>query len=99
MKTKLSLKSVGAAAALALALVAGGGTAATAAGCLDRYQIQDAVSSGQIKSLDTVLAEAGIDPNAEILSVQVCDEGGGLIYVIGVLNPDGTARNVTLSAQ
>jgi hypothetical protein len=97
MKT-LTLKFVASiAVALAFGLAAVGPAHAQA--CLDKRQIQDAVSSGQIMSLDAVLASAGIDGSAEILSVQVCDEGGRLVYIIGVLTPDGEAQNLVLSAQ
>lgn len=72
---------------------------AQAQSCLDNRQIQEAVSSGQIVSLATVLASAGVDSSAEVLSVQVCDEGGGLVYIIGVLAPNGEAQNLVLSAQ
>jgi hypothetical protein len=85
------------AVALTLGLAATG--TATAQSCLDNRQIQEAVSSGQIMSLADVLASAGIDGSAEILSVQVCDEGGGLVYIIGVLTPDGEAQNLVLGAQ
>ena len=85
--------------AIALALGLASTGAASAQACLDKRQIQDAVSSGQIMSLDTVLASAGVDGSAEILSVQVCDEGGGLVYIIGVLTPEGEAQNLVLSAQ
>ena len=46
---------------IALALVAGlaGTGTANAQACLDNRQIQEAVSSGQIMSLDAVLASAG----------------------------------------
>ncbi len=86
---------------LAGALVGGLATigAAQAQACLDKHQIQEAVSSGQIMSLDAVLASAGVPADAEILSVQVCDEGGTLVYIIGVLSSDGTAQNLVLSAQ
>jgi len=67
--------------------------------CLDKRQIQDAVSSGQIQSLNAVLASAGVDGSAEILSVQVCDQGGGLVYIIGVLAPSGEAQNLVLNAR
>ena len=85
------------AVALTLGLAATG--TATAQSCLDNRQIQEAVSSGQIMSLADVLASAGIDGSAEILSVEVCDEGGGLVYIIGVLTPEGEAQNLVLSAQ
>jgi hypothetical protein len=86
---------------IALALVAGlaGTGTANAQACLDNRQIQEAVSSGQIMSLADVLASAGIGGNAEILSVQVCDEGGRLVYIIGVLTPEGEAQNLVLSAR
>ena len=85
------------AAALVLGMAAAG--PAQAQSCLDNRQIQEAVSSGQIMSLAAVLASAGIDGSADILSVQVCDEGGRLVYIIGVLTPEGEAQNLVLSAQ
>lgn len=97
MKT-LNFKTIALlAGVLAGGLLTTGG--AQAQSCLDKYQIQEAVASGQIMSLDTVLASAGVPADAEILSVQVCDEGGQLVYVIGVLNADGTAQNLVLGAQ
>jgi uncharacterized membrane protein YkoI len=50
-------------------------------------------------SLDAVLASAGVDASAEILNVQVCDQGGQLVYIIGVLTADGQAQNLVLNAQ
>ena len=74
MKTLTSKLLASIAVALAIGLASTG--AANAQACLDKRQIQEAVSSGQIMSLDAVLASAGIGGSAEILSVQVCDEGG-----------------------
>jgi uncharacterized membrane protein YkoI len=93
--------SIALAIALALAMTAGGTTAASAqqGACLDKRQIQEAVSSGEILSLDAVLANAGIDSSQSILSVEVCDEGGRLVYIVGVLSPSGEAENLVLSAQ
>jgi uncharacterized membrane protein YkoI len=99
MKTNAPKPSAAMALALALALALAGTGATQAQACLNKQQIQEAVSSGQIMSLDTVLAQAGIPADSEILNVQVCDEGGVLVYVIGVLSPDGQAQNLTLSAQ
>ena len=99
MKTRTPKPSATAAIALALALVATGTGSAHAQACLDKRQIQEAVASGQIMSLDAVLASAGVDANAEILNVQVCDQGGRLVYVIGVLSVDGQAQNLVLSAR
>ena len=64
-----------------------------------KVQIQQAVASGEIMSLAQVLSAAGIGSNAEVLNVQVCDEGGRFVYIIGVLTPDGEAQNLVLSAN
>ncbi|WP_375449536.1 hypothetical protein [uncultured Devosia sp.] len=82
---------------LALALAVAGSSAAQAA-CLSSLDAQKAAESGEIKSLAAVLASAGIDGSVEILSRQVCDEGGRLVYVIGVIK-DGEAQNLVLDAQ
>lgn len=97
MKTLLSKLLAPIVVALAIGL-AGTGMAAAQA-CLDNRQIQDMVSSGQIMSLATVLASAGVDGSTEILNVQVCDEGGRLVYIIGILTPSGEAQNLVLGAQ
>jgi len=99
MTIKAPKPSAAVAIALAIALAATGTSAAQAQACLDRRQIQEAVTSGQILSLDVVLEAAGVDPRAEILNVQVCDQGGRLVYVIGVLTTDGQAQNLVLDAQ
>lgn len=99
MKTIVPKPSAAAAIALALALALAGTGTSQAQACLDRRQIQEAVTSGQIRSLDAVLASAGVDPNAEILNVQVCDQGGQLVYVIGVLTPGGQAESLVVNAQ
>jgi hypothetical protein len=95
---KTLLKELGTPLALALAIGLGG-TGLTNAACLDNRQIQEAVSSGEIMSLAQVLSSAGIGSNAEVLNVQVCDEGGRLVYIIGVLTPEGEAQNLVLSAN
>lgn len=85
---------------LALALAIGlAGTGLANAACLDNRQIQEAVSAGEIMSLAQVLSSAGIGSSAEVLNVQVCDEGGRLVYIIGVLTPEGEAQNLVLSAN
>lgn len=82
--------------AMALCLA---GTGIANAACLDNRQIQEAVSSGEIMSLAQVLSSAGVGSSAEVLNVQVCDEGGRLVYIIGVLTPDGEAQNLVLNAN
>ena len=97
MKTAAPKFLISAVLALTLGLATSG--AAQAQACLDNRQIQEAVSSGQIMSLDAVLAAAGIDGSAKILNVAVCDEGGRLVYRIGVLAASGEAQNLVLAAQ
>ena len=99
MKTNAPKPSASIALALALALALATTGTSQAQACLDKRQIQEAVSSGQIMSLDAVLAQAGVDSSSDILNVDVCDEGGRLVYVIGVLSSDGQAQNLTLDAQ
>lgn len=99
MKIKAPIPSALVALALAIALALPGTGPSQAQACLDKRDIQEAVASGQIMSLDAVLSMAGVDPSAEILNVQVCDKGGGLVYVIGVLSADGQARNLVLNAR
>ncbi|MBU1305509.1 MAG: hypothetical protein KKF33_08315 [Alphaproteobacteria bacterium] len=96
MKTKAPHLIAPIALALVLALT---GAGAAQAECLDNRQIQDAVSSGQIMSLADVLASAGIDSSAKVLNVAVCDEGGRLVYRIGVLTASGEAQNLVLGAN
>lgn len=96
---KTSFSKILAPIVVALALGLGATGLANAQACLDNRQIQEAVSSGQIMSLAAVLASAGIDGSAEILNVQVCDQGGRLVYIIGLLTSSGEAQNLVLSAQ
>ena len=99
MRTKSPKLPMSAAFALAFMLALASAAPASAQACLDKREIQEAVSSGEIMSLNAVLASAGVDRNAEVLSVQVCEQGGGLVYVIGVLSPNGAAQNLVVSAQ
>lgn len=99
MKTKAPKPSAYIALAMAFAIAFLGTGQTQAQACLDKRQIQEAVASGEIMSLDAVLGSAGVDPGADILNVQVCDQGGALVYVIGVLSQDGQAQNLVLNAQ
>jgi uncharacterized membrane protein YkoI len=82
---------------LALAL-AGAMIGAAQAACLSPLDAQKAAESGEIKSFDQVLAQAGIDDSVKILNRQVCDEGGRLVYIVGIFQ-DGQAQNLVLDAQ
>lgn len=86
-------------ASLVLCLVLGATTLGTAqAACLSSLDAQKAAESGEIKSFDQVLAQAGIDDSVKILNRQVCDEGGRLVYIVGIFK-DGQAQNLVLDAQ
>ncbi len=100
MKTNAPKPSASIALALALALALAGTGPTQSQACLDNRAIQDAVSSGQIMSLAEVLASAGIDASAKIPNpIQVCDEGGRLVYIVDVLSADGQMQTLRLSAQ
>ena len=86
-------------AALTLSVAAVSPSYAQGVDCLGKRDIQNAVNSGQIQPLSDVLANAGIDQNQEVLSVQVCEQGGGLVYLVAVLDPSGNAQNLTLPAN
>jgi uncharacterized membrane protein YkoI len=80
---------------LALAVTSMG---AAQAACLSPLDAQKAAEAGEIKSFDQVLAQAGIDDSVKILNRQVCEEGGRLVYRVGIFK-DGQAQNLVLDAQ
>lgn len=84
-------------AAMAFGLVAI--TPAAAQSCLGKRDVQEAIATGQILSLAEILGRAGIDSSQEVLSVQVCDQGGQLVYIVAVLDDSGGAENLVLNAR
>lgn len=85
--------------AVALPLVVAAPTSSYAQGnCLGNGDIQNALASGQIQPVDSVVANAGLDPQ-NLLSVKVCDAGGQLVYVVAVADSSGEVQNLTLNAQ
>ncbi len=86
-------------AALALALAMGGTGLAQAQACIDSSaEIQMLISDGQIMSQYDAVAAAGYSA-AEILNYRLCDDGGRYVWIVGILSDDGTAQNLTVSAQ
>ncbi|MET3896721.1 putative membrane protein YkoI [Devosia sp. UYZn731] len=85
-------------ASLVLFLVLATTISTAQAACLSPLEAQKAAESGEIRSFDQVLAQAGIDDSVKILSRQVCDEGGRLVYIVGIFK-DGQAQNLVLDAQ
>ncbi len=66
-------------------------------GCLSNRDLQAAIASGEIPPVAEVLAAQGISPD-DVLSVKACDEGGEIVYVVGVLDEYGEAQTLVLRA-
>ena len=97
MKTALT-RTIAALAASA-AMVALALPAAAQGECLNNRQVQAAIAQGEILPLAEVLAMAGVDGSADVLSAQVCDLGGGqLYYQVAVLDSYGESENLVLNA-
>jgi hypothetical protein len=68
-----------------------------AGACLGKRDIQQAVSDGRILPLASVLAAGGISPS-DVVSFQVCEQGGGYVYILQVYG-SGDAETVVLNAS
>jgi hypothetical protein len=66
--------------------------------CLSNPEIQQAVVSGRILALATILQAAGVGGNAQVLSARVCETQQGTVYYVAVLDAYGQARNLVLNA-
>ncbi len=99
MKQVLSLVLAALMTATAPAFAAVGPALAQERECLSDRQIYSGVEQGQLASLDEVLRANGVDRSSEILSVRVCDDGGGYAYYVGVLNSYGEAQTLVLPAS
>ena len=97
MKT-FSLKLLGP-IAVALALGVSGTGVAHAQACIDSSaEIQALISEGRIMSQYDAVAAAGYSVD-EILNYRLCQDGGRYVWIVGVLSADGTAQNLTISAE
>ena len=97
MKT-LTLKSL-APLVMAVAFAVAGTGMASAQACIDSSaEIQALISSGTIISQYDAVAAAGYSAD-QILNFRLCQDGGGYVWIVGVLSADGTAQNLTISAQ
>lgn len=85
--------------AATLVLPFGAAPALAQGACWDNAAIQSAVAGGQIRSVADVLAREGIPGSTQVLNVKVCEQGGGPVYVLAVLEASGEARNLTLNAR
>ncbi|CTQ60380.1 MAG: hypothetical protein RIE06_27270 [Roseibium album] len=64
------------------------------AACLSQAQAREAVASGKAAPLGSVAGRAG----GEIVKAQLCQQGGGYVYVLSVLK-GGKVTNVTVNAS
>ena len=97
MKT-LTLKFI-APIVIALAMGLAGTGMASAQACIDSSaEIQALISAGTIISQYDAVAAAGYSAD-QILNFRLCQDGGGYVWIVGVLSADGTAQNLTISAQ
>ncbi|SEP76629.1 hypothetical protein SAMN05428969_0814 [Devosia sp. YR412] len=97
MKTLFLKLLTSVAVALMLGLAATGGAMAQA--CIDNSaEIQALISAGQIISQYDAVAAAGYSAD-QILNFRLCQDGGGYVWIVGILSADGTAQNITVSAQ
>lgn len=88
-------------APLGMALVVAFGSAGGAAAqpCIDSSaEIQALISEGRIMSQYEAVAAAGYSAD-QILNFRLCEEGGRYVWIVGILSADGTAQNLTISAQ
>ncbi|CTQ45591.1 MULTISPECIES: PepSY domain-containing protein [Stappiaceae] len=64
------------------------------AACLSQSQAREAVASGKAAPLGAVAGQAG----GEIVKAQLCQQGGGYVYLLSVLK-GGKVTTVTVNAN
>jgi uncharacterized membrane protein YkoI len=67
-------------------------------GCLSRRDAIKAVMSGQARPLSDIRDQAENAASGEMISADICPQGGKLAYVVTVLSPSGKVAYVTLDA-
>ena len=78
-----------------LAVTAGGGAAAQCP--LPERESREAVSSGQVQRLPDVVRSAGLSMS-DVVSAELCANGGRFVYRVKVLAPGGRLRVMELPA-
>lgn len=81
-------------AAIVLATLVGAATPASAA-CLSPGEARRAVDSGEAVRLGAVARNVP----GEILSAELCEEGGGLVYRLTIMGPAGRVFTVLVDAR
>jgi hypothetical protein len=85
--------------AVALVMALAGTGVANAQACVDSSaEIQALISEGRIMSQYDAVAAAGYSVD-EVLNYRLCEDGGRYVWIVGVLSADGTAENLTVSAE
>lgn len=79
---------------IALLIVLLAAVAPAEAACLSQGQARQVVASGQAAPLGAVAGQAG----GEIVKAQLCQQGGGYVYVLSVLK-GGKVTTVTVNAS
>jgi len=75
----------------------GGAEIARAQGCLSQGEARSAVASGQAAPLSAFVG--GLRSSGDVVSSQLCDRGGRLVYVVNVVNGNGQVSRVTIDAR
>jgi hypothetical protein len=99
MKTRLLTSTVAAGVALSLVLAAGIPAAAQERGdCLSPREIQQAVASGAIVTVDEAMSADGIDERP-LGQTKVCRRNGSLEYHVNIMDEYGETDTKVLSAE
>jgi uncharacterized membrane protein YkoI len=67
--------------------------------CLSQAQARQAVESGQARPWSQIRAGLGGAINGNVVDTQLCQSGGGLVYVVSVLSGDGSVHRLTVDAR
>jgi hypothetical protein len=99
MKQRILILAAAAGVALSLALGALGPAAAQLSGdCLSPREIQDAVASGAIVTVDEAMSADGITQRP-LGQAQVCRRDGNLEYYVNIMDKNGATDTKVLNAQ
>jgi len=82
-------------AVLTVLLLAGGNAIAGA----DHERARRAVEEGRILPLKDILVKAQQSHPGQVIEAELEDEGGGFIYEIKILSPDGRVMKLLFDAQ
>ncbi|MFO0000943.1 MAG: PepSY domain-containing protein [bacterium] len=67
--------------------------------CLSPNDARDLVTSGAVVRLADAARSARDAVEGEMIGGRLCSDGGGYVYVVTILQPDGRVARVTVDAQ